>query len=85
MTAPDADVDEAFASLPPSAKYVYYAIATSFDGRATRSEIIAETDLPERTVDEALKTLENCDYLFRARKSDDPRQVVCEIRESRTV
>ena len=67
--------------LPPSAKYVYHVLKNEDEGKLTRSELIAETDLPERTIDEALETLKNRDYIFTSRKSGDLRQVVCSIRE----
>lgn len=67
--------------LPPSAKYVYHVLENEGDGELTRSELIAETDLPERTIDEALDTLKNRDYVFTSRKSGDLRQVVCSIRD----
>lgn len=66
--------------LPPSAKYVRHVIANEGDGELTRQEIIEHTGLTERTIDRALKTLENGDCIFRARKSEDLRQVVCQIR-----
>lgn len=67
--------------LPPSAKYVYHVLANEDDGQLTRSELIEETDLPERTIDEALGTLKNRDYVITSRKSGDLRQVVCSIRD----
>lgn len=70
------------ADLPPSAKYVLYALREA-DGELTRGELLEETDLPERTLDEALDTLENREYLLRARQSHDARVVVCKIRGSR--
>jgi len=67
--------------LPPSAKYVYHVLSSAEDEQLTRGELIAETDLPERTIDEALDTLKNRDYVLTSRKSGDLRQVVCSIRD----
>jgi len=72
---------EGVSPLPPSAKYVYYVLENAEDGKLTRSELIEETELPERTIDDALQTLKNRDYVFTSRKSTDMRQVVCRIRE----
>ena len=78
MTTPES---EQVTPLPPSAKYVYHVLENAEDEQLTRSELIDQTKLPERTVDDALHTLKNRDYVFTSRKSTDLRQVVCKIRE----
>jgi hypothetical protein len=72
---------EGVSPLPPSAKYVYHVLENVEDGKLTRGELIEATELPERTVDDALQTLKNRDYVFTSRKSTDLRQVVCRIHE----
>lgn len=67
-------------SLPPSCRYVLFVLDDHQE--ASRQELLELTDLPERTLDEALRTLENCDLVLKARKSEDPTQVVCKIRDS---
>ncbi|GGK74640.1 MarR family winged helix-turn-helix transcriptional regulator [Haloarcula sebkhae] len=66
-----------FDDLPPSAKYVYRVL--NDEGPLSRKELQGETQLSESTLDDALDTLENCDYLLRTRKSEDLRQVVVKL------
>lgn len=80
MTDPDSEGDN---PLPPSAKYVAHVLRA--EGPLTRQELIEETDLPERTLDKALETLDNCDCLLRTRKDGDLRVVVCKIRSGAEV
>jgi len=82
VTTPES---EGVSPLPPSAKYVYHVLENAEDGNLTRSELIEETELPERTVDDALQTLKNREYVFTSRKSTDLRQVVCRICENTDV
>lgn len=74
MTDGDTDVGD----LPPSCKFVLDVIRQ--EGPLSRPALIERTDLPERTVSDALDTLENCGYILRARDSEDLRVVVCNIR-----
>ena len=85
MTGSGSSSTRGFDELPPSCKCVYLALDTAEDEWRTRSSLLADTRLPERTLDDAIATLENRDYLLKARKSDDPSQVVCKLRESRRV
>ncbi|WP_324757055.1 helix-turn-helix domain-containing protein [Haloarcula montana] len=68
--------------LPPSAKYVYDVVDR--DGPLSRQELQERTGLPETTLDDAVKTLENRDYLLRTRDSEDLRQVVMKTVTMRT-
>jgi DNA-binding MarR family transcriptional regulator len=68
-------------ALPPSAKFVLDVLERADDRELSRMEIIEYTGLPERTVDDALDTLEKCDCILRSRKSEDLRQVVCKIHD----
>ena len=62
--------------LPPSALYVEDVVERL--GPITRQEILEETGIPERTLDDALDRLENCGRVHRTRKSDNLRQTVAE-------
>ena len=64
--------------LPPSAKYVYHVIAEG-DGSLPRQQLLEETELADTTLDRAIESLQNGDYLFKSRDSDDLRQVVYHI------
>jgi DNA-binding MarR family transcriptional regulator len=71
-----------FNDLPPSAKYVYDTLDR--DGPLTRKELQERTGLPERTIDDALETLENCGFIVKTRDTGDLRQVVAETATART-
>jgi len=73
-----ADVDD----LAPSAKFVLDVIARHEP--VTRQELIDETDLRPRTVDRALETLQNGDFIIKTRDSEDLRQVVAKMATMRT-
>lgn len=67
-----------FDDLPPSAKYVYHTLES--EGSLTRQELLEETDLPEPTLDRALESLHNEDYILKTRDSGDLRKVVINTR-----
>ncbi len=69
-------------SLPPSAAYVLDKIEA--EGSATRQELLAATYLCERTLDRALETLQNGDYITLDRDSEDLRQVVATLADKRS-
>jgi DNA-binding MarR family transcriptional regulator len=69
----DDDVDD----LPPSAKYVLNVVER--EGPIRRQELLAETALPERTLDDALDRLNSRDFLSVTRDTRDLRQVVAEM------
>lgn len=65
--------------LPPSCRFVLDVLAR--EGELTRQELLDETTLPESTLDDALRTLENRDRVLLARKTDDLTQVTAEIQD----
>lgn len=67
------------ADLPPSSIHVRH-ILEDLGGEATRQELLEETELPERTVDDALTKLEQNDEISRDRYESDLRETVCSIR-----
>lgn len=68
--------------LPPSCRYVLHVLEA--EGALTRQELLAETTLPEPTLDRAVSRLQNDDYVVKSRKSNDLRKVVIELRDVRT-
>ena len=73
----DSFVDEleSIDDLPPSCRCVLQAL--NYRGpELSRQELLEETGLPERTLDEALNRCESRGFLSRARKSGDVRQTV---------
>jgi transcription initiation factor IIE alpha subunit len=66
--------------LPPSARYVLHILEEH--GELTRQDLLEETGLPERTLQDALERLDNRNSIHKSRKSDDLTQVVCEYRGS---
>jgi len=80
VTGSDPSSTSDFASLPPSAKYVYTVIDE--DGPITRQALLEETYLAESTLDRALEALENGHWIHKSRKSDDLTQVVAQIEQS---
>ena len=69
------DVD----SLPPSCQYVLDVLENH--GELSRQELQEETYLADRTLDEALKTLKNCEFISKTRKFSDLRQIVVHLAE----
>jgi len=69
----DDDVDD----LPPSSKYVLDVVERK--GPIRRQELLEETALPERTLDDALDRLNSRDFLSVTRDNRDLRQVVAEM------
>jgi uncharacterized membrane protein len=61
--------------LPPSCRYVLDVLERA-DGELTRQELLDETELPERTLDEALERLENQGKIDKTRDNSDLRKVV---------
>lgn len=53
------------------------------EGKLPRQELLERTGLPEQTVDWALETLTDGDFLLKSRDPMDLRQVVYEIRGGR--
>jgi len=80
--SPREDPELAFEDLPPSAEYVYQLVQRHEP--VTRQELLEQTYLIEATLDRALETLQNEDFLFKTRDSDDLRQVVLKTRTIRT-
>lgn len=80
MTPPDSD---GFDALPPSAKYVHHVLVE--DGPLLRQELQDQTGLPTRTLDRALDTLQNGDYITVTRDNGDLRQVVANVASSHTL
>ncbi|WP_232703508.1 MarR family transcriptional regulator [Halobacterium wangiae] len=72
-----------FADLPPSAKFVYHVLDQH--EKLTCQALLEATELPESTLDRALDTLQNDDYVSVDRKSGDLRQVVIKVASSRTL
>ena len=70
------DVD----SLPPSCQYVLDVLETH-DGELTRKELKEQTYLADRTLDAALETLKNCEFIYKSRQSSDLRQVLVHLAE----
>ena len=68
------DVD----SLPPSCQYVLDVLETH-GGDLTRKELKEQTYLADRTLDAALETLENCEFISKSRQSSDLRQIVVHL------
>lgn len=79
MTRELADVDDVLADLPPSAKYVYHVLREADDERLSRHELLEETGLPERTLDEALNRCNSRGLLFLSRNPEDLRQTVATL------
>lgn len=73
---------ETLADLPPSAKYVYDVLER--DGPLKRSELKERTNLAERTLSRALKTLETGGYIVKTREPGDLREVVADTATTRT-
>lgn len=71
--------------LPPSAKYVLHVLDSHSEDRMTRQALQEETGLPESTLDRALESLQNEDYLVLARDPEDLRQVVLILSTTRTL
>jgi len=65
------DVD----SLPPSCQYVIDTLEEA-GGELTRQELKEQTYLADRTLDRALETLQNCEFIHKTRQSSDLRQVL---------
>lgn len=63
--------------LPPSARYVYYVLEQ--EGSKTRQQLLEELNLPERTLDRALETLQSGDLIAKTRDNTDSRQVVAKV------
>lgn len=63
--------------LPPSAKFVLDVVERQ--APITRQELLAETTLPESTLDRALRSLKNDDYVTVTRENRDLRQVVIKM------
>jgi len=68
--------------LPPSAQYVLDVLETH-GGEITRQELQRQTYLADRTLDAALETLKNCEFISKTRQSSDLRQVVVRLAEER--
>jgi DNA-binding MarR family transcriptional regulator len=68
--------------LPPSAQYVLDVLETHGD-EITRQELQRQTYLADRTLDAALETLKNCEFISKSRQSSDLRQVVVRLAEER--
>jgi len=68
--------------LPPSAQYVLDVLETHGD-EITRQELQRQTYLADRTLDAALETLKNCEFISKSRQSSDLRQVVVKLAEER--
>jgi len=68
--------------LPPSARYVLQALDEA-GGELSRGELIDELCHRERTITEALDTLENRGYILRTRDSTDLRQVSVVLADER--
>lgn len=81
MTPSDSD---GRSRLPPSAKYVYYALREREDQQVTRQELQEAVDLPESTLDRAIDRLQNEDYIAKTRDSGDLREVVLIMSTTRT-
>jgi uncharacterized membrane protein len=73
-----AECDRGASNLPPSCKYVLSTLE-DHGPTLTRQELLAQTNLPERTLQDALDTLENRNLILRSRKTDDLTQVECEL------
>lgn len=69
------DESRSCSPLPPSCKYVLDVLDRA-DGEISRQELLEVTELPEDTLDDALKRLENHDFIDKTRKNGDLRQVV---------
>lgn len=76
------DEESRLGTLPPSAKYVLHVL-DEHDGELTRQEALEETDLSPATLDRAVETLQNEDYLSVNRDNEDLRQVVLTLRTTR--
>jgi DNA-binding MarR family transcriptional regulator len=75
---------EATDSLPPSCRYVLSALADADANELTLQELDNRLCHRKRTIAEALKTLENRGYIHKKQDSDDLRQVVAELVDTRT-
>lgn len=72
---------EVGSDLPPSCRYVLYVLER--EGELSRQELLERTGLPAQTVDWALETLTEGDFLLKSRDPMDLRQVVYEVRGGR--
>lgn len=68
--------------LPPSARYILQALQEA-DGELSRRELVNQLCHRERTITEALDTLENCGYIIRNRNSEDLREVSVVLADER--
>lgn len=75
MTGKRSDIQDEVTTLPPSAKYVYHILEEDGE-RLTRQELLERVELNERTLDRALESLQNGDFIDKTRDSEDLRQVV---------
>jgi len=73
-----------FDDLPPSARYVLRALDEA-GGELSRSDLVDELCHRDRTITEALDTLENRGYILRNRKSEDLREVSVVLADERTL
>jgi len=74
------DVSGDIGSLRPSCQYVLDVLETH-DGELSRQELKKQTYLADRTLDAALETLKNCEFISKSRQSSDLRQVVVRLAE----
>jgi len=68
--------------LPPSARYVLQALDNA-GGELPRGDLVDELCHRERTITEALDTLENRGYIVRTRDSEDLRKVSAILADER--
>lgn len=67
-------------SLPPSCQYVIDTLEEA-GGELTRQKLKEQTYLADRTLDRALETLQNCEFIYKTRQSSDLRQVLVHLAE----
>lgn len=70
------DPSGAIAQLAPSDRLVLEALRRSADGELSRQALLARTMLPERTLDRALRRLEEYGLILKARGNGDARRIV---------
>jgi DNA-binding MarR family transcriptional regulator len=84
VTGETSSRDERLKDLPPSCRYVLDALEEADDGTLTRRELGDQLCHCERTITDALNTLENRGYIPRTQKSGDFREVAVELAGTRT-
>lgn len=69
---PPPETEPTIEQLPPSAKLVYKTL--EYEGALTQKDLVEQTRLPTRTVRDAIRTLEDHEYVDERLYTSDARQ-----------